>query len=69
MDKTENLQRRIAQAAENVTIAERELEAALAVIANVPRDQKQMISARLESAFARLADTRRSLESVLDDSD
>lgn len=66
MEKSEELHRQIAQAAENVAAAEKELQAALEVIQSVERTEKQMISSRLESAFARLAATRQVLEAALD---
>lgn len=59
------LQRRISEAREHLTIAERELDAALNELKVAERADKRMISDRLELAFERLAAGRRNLESIL----
>lgn len=66
MDRTDILHQRISKAAESVSLAERELEAALATLASNERADKQMISPRLESAFSRLAVAREALAEALE---
>lgn len=59
------LQRRITEAREHLTVAERELDAALSELKVSERADKKMISQRLEVAFAKLAAGRRNLEAIL----
>ncbi|HYH96599.1 hypothetical protein [Hyalangium sp.] len=59
------LQRRIKEAKEHLTVAERELEAALNDLKVEERADKRMISQRLEIAFDKLAAGRRNLDSIL----
>jgi hypothetical protein len=63
------LQRRISQAREHLTIAERELEAALRDLAVEERSDKKMISDRLEIAFEKLAAGKSNLEAILQEAD
>ncbi len=59
------LQQRITEAKELLSVAERELEVALNELGATDRADKRMISQRLESAFAKLSAGRRNLEAVL----
>lgn len=63
------LQRRISEAREHLTIAERELDAALNELKVAERADKRMISDRLELAFERLAAGRQKLEAILHEDD
>jgi hypothetical protein len=63
------LQRRIAESREHLTVAERELEAALSELKVSHRADKKMISERLEIAFEKLAKGRRNLEAILQEDD
>ncbi len=63
------LQQRISEARELLAVAERELEAALCELKVSERADKKMISARLESAFAKLAAGKDKLEAILQEED
>jgi hypothetical protein len=60
-----DLQKRIKEAKELLSIAERELETALSDLDSTDRADKKMISHRLELAFDKLRAGRRNLEEVL----
>jgi guanylate kinase len=59
------LQRRIKEAREHLSVAEKELETALSDLAVEERADKRMISNRLERAFEKLAMGRKHLEAIL----
>ncbi|WP_224370084.1 hypothetical protein [Hyalangium versicolor] len=59
------LQQRIKEAKELLTVAEQELEVALSELESSERADKKMISHRLELAFAKVSASRRNLEAVL----
>jgi hypothetical protein len=63
------LQRRILQAQDHLTIAERELDAALKDLAVEERSDKKMISTRLETAFEKLAEGKSNLALILREED
>ena len=63
------LQQRIMEAKDHLSVAERELEAALNEIQVAERSDKKMISHRLEIAFEKLAAGRRKLEAVLNENE
>ena len=58
-------QRRITDATEAITVAQRELELALSEVSGDLRANKQMISQALQTAFDKLAAARLLLQSIL----